>query len=275
VEAVNALSPISEPIFVKEQLFLKVLVEGEATLYSYRDGKLRRYFYNNRPIETQQLIYKSYKIDEFSIAKNTQYKQQLWENVRCAVEKYSEVNKVEYKKSDLVEYFVSYNECRNVSYVNYELNKNYNGTFNIALRPGINNSSLEYEFINSSLLDGKFDNKWAFRFGLEFEYVKVNYTSIEVPIGMRHYMYLNENSKLFLNAQVVLDFPGSSKLHYAQDRDLDLSSKPNLAFGLGYKYNDKYSIEVRGHTNRNVLDGFTNWGSAYKTMSIIIGYSIL
>jgi hypothetical protein len=46
-----------------------------------------------------------------------------------------------------------------------------------------------------------------------------------------------------------------------------------MAFGLGYKYNDKFSIEVRNQTNRELGSGF-NWVADYKTLSIIFGYSL-
>lgn len=45
-ESLKNLSKYKKPIFKKEELFLKVLVSGKATLYQYVDGNLKRYFYN-------------------------------------------------------------------------------------------------------------------------------------------------------------------------------------------------------------------------------------
>ncbi len=43
-----------QPLFLTEHLFLKVLIEGTATLYQYTDGNLVRYFYNVKDSETRQ-----------------------------------------------------------------------------------------------------------------------------------------------------------------------------------------------------------------------------
>jgi hypothetical protein len=301
-DAVGDLSPFKEPMFNREQLFLKVLVQGKASLYGYKDRNLKRYFYSKDAIGVTQLVYKNYKIDEFSKAQNTMYKQQLWNNARCEIEDQAIVNRVAYKKRDLVKYFVNFNTCSKVDFEDFAKNKNSVGTFGINLRPGFNSSSIEYERLNGSTYDTKYDNEIAFRIGVEFEFVmpfnknkwsfiveptyqsfkaeksefvSIDYSSIEVPMGVRHYMYLNEKSKLFINLQAVLDFPNNSKLNYRENASLKLRSKPNLAFGFGYKYGDKFSIELRGHSHRNVLDGFVGWKSAYKTTSLILGYSIL
>ena len=45
-EVLGKLSSDRNPVFIDEQLFLKVLIEGEANLYFYKDQNLNRYFYN-------------------------------------------------------------------------------------------------------------------------------------------------------------------------------------------------------------------------------------
>ena len=40
---INNLTTSKNPIFIEEQLFLKVLVTGKATLYYYEDGNLKRF----------------------------------------------------------------------------------------------------------------------------------------------------------------------------------------------------------------------------------------
>lgn len=60
-ENVNKLSKEKSPLYNEEKLFLKVLVEGEASLYLYRDGNLKRFFYDSENKNTEQLVFKSYK----------------------------------------------------------------------------------------------------------------------------------------------------------------------------------------------------------------------
>ena len=54
---------------------------------------------------------------------------------------------------------------------------------------------------------------------------------------------------------------------------LDITATSNLTFGVGYKLNDTYSMEMRLQTSRNVLDDYVYWDSDFKTMSLIFGYS--
>ena len=44
--------------------------------------------------------------------------------------------------------------------------------------------------------------------------------------------------------------------------------------GVGYNYNQKYSVEFRYHTNRDILTDYNAWNSDFKTISIIFGYTI-
>lgn len=83
----------------------------------------------------------------------------------------------------------------------------------------------------------------------------VDYSSIEIPVGFRHYMFLNENSKLFLNLGLKVDLTIKGDLYSepANLVDLDISSQTNIVFGFGYKFKDKFSAEVRMQTNQELL----------------------
>jgi hypothetical protein len=118
-ENINSLSDDKIPIFQEEELFLKVLVEGKATLYEYVDGNLIRYFYNNDNSTIEQLIFKSYITPENNIGRNNRFREQLWINLKCPNFKISEIENLEYKKNELVVFFIEYNECNNQEYVNF------------------------------------------------------------------------------------------------------------------------------------------------------------
>lgn len=59
----NKIDNERNPVFVEEQLFLKVFVEGKATLYYYEDGNLFRFFFKVGDLAVKQLVYKTYIID--------------------------------------------------------------------------------------------------------------------------------------------------------------------------------------------------------------------
>lgn len=54
------MSHDKKPIFKKETLFLKVLTEGEASLFVYKENGLVRYFFQIRNQDMDQLVFKEY-----------------------------------------------------------------------------------------------------------------------------------------------------------------------------------------------------------------------
>ncbi|MCA4783256.1 hypothetical protein IF125_13505 [Empedobacter stercoris] len=55
-EDLAKISSIQEPEFKEEKLFLKVLIEGEASLYGFTDNNLKRFFYKTNEGTIEQLI---------------------------------------------------------------------------------------------------------------------------------------------------------------------------------------------------------------------------
>jgi hypothetical protein len=314
-ENTKKLSNDENPVFKEEELFLKVLVEGKATLYQYIDSNLRRYFYNKENSNIEQLIFKSYKTTDNNVGENNRFKQQLWVDLKCPNFKMNKIEYLEYKKSSLVAFFIEYSKCHNNELINFE-SKQKRDLFNLIIRPRINSSSLT---IVNSYYDSKstaFGNKMGFGFGLEAEFIlpynknkwaivieptyqsykskktsnvsnisggiliaEVNYSSIEIPVSLRHYLFLNNNSKIFINASYIFDFSSKSSIEFKRSDNsnldsLDIKTRPNLGIGLGYKQNDKYSLEIRYQTGRNVLSNYNVWRSEYKSLSIIFGYSL-
>jgi len=175
------------------------------------------------------------------------------------------------------------------------------------LKGGLKSSSLEIENSVSNLKDTDFGSKLGVTVGIEAEIIlpfnhekwsllieptyqsfnskkettgltsEIDYKSIEVPIGLRYYMFINENSKLFINGFIVMAFNINSKFNFKRQYEstLDIKSGSNLAFGFGYNYNGKYSVEHRYHTPRDLLTNYGAWGSEYNSLSLIFGYSIL
>jgi hypothetical protein len=296
----NLLSNDKNPIFKTEKLFLKVLIQGEASLFIYKDKSLTRYFYQTSHLDINQLIFKEYKTPENKIGTNNEFRRQLYSNIKCSDISMNDLKQIDYDKNSLLNIFTKYNSCKNSEFVNFE-EKVKSDLFNLNIRPGLNSSSL---FINNSAISSRstdYGNKLAFRIGLEFEFImgfnknkwaviieptyqyfkaedkvitnlsntNVDYKSLQLPIGVRHYLFLNNNSKIFINGSFIYDFVLNSKV-----RNLDASSSFNLAMGVGYNYNQKYSVEFRYHTNRDILTDYVAWNSDFKTISIIFGYTI-
>ncbi|MGB8705709.1 MAG: hypothetical protein WCD31_11820 [Gillisia sp.] len=228
----------------------------------------------------------------------------MWNDLKCRDIDQSELEKTSYNQKELTALFVKYNSCKNVEPLNFE-EKPERNSFSLNIRPGVNRSSLDLRDVvrkhDIALEETGFrigaemeftlpfnKNKWAIIIEPTYQYfktekevpfqyispVKVDYRSIEIPIGLRYYLFLNPESKLFVNASGLYDLPLNSQISFPFVPDVPIKSRNNLAFGLGYKFQDTFSIEFRYQTAREILGDSKDWNSKYKTLSVLFGYSI-
>lgn len=97
---------------------------------------------------------------------------------------------------------------------------------------------------------------------------------IEMPVGVRYYLFLNNDSKIFINTAFVLALDLDSKIKFNLRPDLDdIGSKVYFLGGLGYNLKNKFSIEMR-YYSKDILSNYLFWKSDNKTFSIILGYNL-
>ncbi|WP_046744251.1 porin family protein [Kordia zhangzhouensis] len=303
-----------QPKWIITELFLKVLIEGDTTLYMYVDGNLRKYFYRIKNTEVAQLVYKKYMATETRIGENNQFRRQLWEAFKCGdIQK--KVKNTSYTKNSLSKIFKQYNTCVSSDIVDYEARVNRQ-QFHLSVKPGVNFSSVEIG--NSGIPNYNFDfeNKVGFQLGIEAEFILnfnqnkwgilveptyisyaaeqeftylqtssgdrttnvfIDYAAIEVPLGIRYYSFLSDNSKLFFNAFYMFNITMKDEL-YAERRELlqaKITPKGNFAIGIGYKYANKFSVEFRYKTPRQLFPANSIWGTYdYNSVAVIFGYTL-
>ncbi len=306
------LNSNKNPEFKDETLFLMVLVEGKANLYQYVDGNLIRYFFSTEDVQVEQLIYKKYLSSQGDALENNTYLQQLWVDVRCDELKEAQLQRTDYTQRDLVQHFTDFNLCNNGPSDNYveQLRRKW---FHMSLRPRINVNALSINYIPSDQLDMEFPSKIGFSAGLEFEFTlpfnknkwaitveptyqyykasiskdvntvvggkllaDMNYQSVELPLGLRYYMFLSEQSRIYINAAIIYDFEFDSDISLdradgSRLNTLNLDASYNLAFGAGYAMK-RISVELRAQSNRPLLALYNNYKSKYSTFTMILGY---
>ncbi|MBC5993875.1 hypothetical protein [Pontibacter cellulosilyticus] len=331
-----------EPEFEQEQLFLKVLIEGKASLYSYKDrGGLSRFFYKLDDKATEQLVYKKYMINEVNFGENKSYQQQLWNNLKSPTITMEQLEKVGYEEKDLVKLFVKYNEHFDVNHINYSQKKE-KGDYNFSVKIGSSISALNVEqklliiYYENRVKHTKylryyseFDKALSPQIGLEMEYVlpvnkkrwsvffeptfqyykrtyefvnhrhtpnayspwavsseegelHVNYSHIMLPLGVKRYFFIGEGSKLFLGGAVafnVLLGPSqvfsmeSAEREHSLDKN-EASMMPAFVSNLGYKLNNKYSIEVGYQLNKIMVEN-QSWTNRFESaFSVAFGYKV-
>ena len=313
--SMDNLSNDRKAILKNETIFLKVLIEGNANLYIYTDGNLTRFFYSINDREIKQLIYKKYKIKNSGIGKNERFKQQLLNNLKCTKTHFKDIKRLKYKYNSLFNYFINYNKCKNPNFKYFTHASKTKKVFKLTIKAGINNTSLTIQNSISSNRNTDFGNKNGITFGIENEYIlpynknkwslileptyqsfkaekktednsvsggsvisKINYKSIQLPIGLKHYFFLSNESKLYITGAYVIDFNFNSSVQFNRNDGSNLNtldiqkSNSSLALGIGYQFK-KYSIELK-YSNRNILNEYLKWSSDYKSLSLNIGYTI-
>ncbi|MCO6148576.1 tRNA modification GTPase [Flavobacterium sp. NRK1] len=294
------LSYTKEPDWQTETVFLKVLVEGKVTLYQYEDGNLIKYFFSKDDnTKAEQLVFKEYLLDG-DIAKNSMFRQQLYNLMMDGTINRKKFESLSYNKNTLVKLFNEYNGNTGEKVNDHTLKQN-RGDINLRITPGVSLTSLN---ISNNLSDNyySFNSKVTYRIGAELEYIlpfnnnkwslfidpnyqfynsdeekgnqkmKIEYTYINLPIGARHYMYLNEKSKFFIDAAYTLSFSlGDNYIQYSGSI-LDIQSNSTLSLGGGFSY-DRYSIGIRHNFNHQIIN-YAYWNAKYSTTSIILGYKL-
>lgn len=310
-DVVNNLTDVRNPVMKEETLFLKTLLEGKASLYYTERENIKRYFYKSGDGEIEQLIYKRYMVTPQKMGSNDRYKQQLATNLSCSNLKENSFENLEYKRNKLINIFTNYNSCENSETIVYNKMAT-KAKFNLSLRPGVTFSSLSIDAAGKEKV--QFDSNTGIRIGLEAEYVfpfnngkwslfleptyrgykaekeviytellqkktlvTAEYNSIELPIGARHYMFVNQDGAFFLDAAAVVDVSLlDSKIESSNESFYDMEVRTDVALGLGvgFRYKNEYSIEARYHTSRKVTS-YQNIITSYNSFALIAGYNFL
>jgi hypothetical protein len=312
------LSSNRNPEWAKKTLFLKLVVDGDAKLYEFADGMQKNFFYSFKGSKVEQLVYKEYiLLSSGDLMRNKYYLQQLANTLKCNDTKRERIERIGYKLNDLTKYFIEVNNCDgNKAVTTINTIKGYSGFTNIKAKAGINFSKLilNTTYPNSNIYPVEFDNKIGANLGVEIEHVlgfnrnkwsvfyepsfqtyksekrkivpsntpfdwKVDYKSIDNRFGIRHHMFLNNESRIFLSVgitykhilgspQITVKVNGTENENYR----VDLESNIGYTVGMGFSYK-KSDFEIR-YSRPDIIATHVYLNSNYNTISVIYGYKI-
>jgi hypothetical protein len=314
---IDEISANRKAIFNEEQLFLKVLVNGKASLFQYSEPNLNRFFFKKDNSKIEQLVFKTYRDGfDYVIKKNERYKQQLLNSLKCKNSlNIKKIKDLSYKKNKLSKLFIEYNRCKGVNYEDYSLEKkkSLKSQFNLSLKAGTRlidfsvDSSVFFESkltarvsIESELVLPINNNKWSLVVEPNYVYYnskyndlksnnsadnndnfsKINYSAIDLPLGIRYYLlFNNKNFKFYINAFVVTNFIISLQTEPNDENSRIFANEGkkfsfNRSFGIGYKYKNKLSIEYRVLGGTRKLLNLDNGKDFILFNSIIFGYTL-
>lgn len=313
-QSVNKLDKNWEPIFENKTVFVKSIIEGDGSLYSYVNGNRELFFFSIGSSDIKQLIYKRYLKERKNLRENNTFRKQLLENLLCPDFNFEKIQLVDYSKKSLKKIFNEYNICKGheSTITDKQLGKT---KFNLALRPRWNSSDTTTPNPVFESADLTMDKKQGFGLGIETEIilpinrnkwsiiaeaayqeynsqksyetnnisggitnVKITYSSIEVPLGVRYYIFLNKDIKLFLNTAYIFDFTLDNEIEFKRNdgtliREFRFKTNGSLSGGIGLNYLNKFSLELRNSTISNRAINYSD--SHFNSISIIFGYNFL
>lgn len=305
----NTLSTSSLPEFEERTVFLKVVLQGKASLYKYTFNGTDQFYYSTDNESPEVLIYKEYKVSEDKIAKNNTYQEQLSDNLSCEGMKSI---LLDYYEKKLTDYFKTYNTCLNED---FEVFKGAPGfSVNIVPKVGLIHGSIDLEYTTNSVTNFSFDpvkgfvagvgvevilpynkNKWAVLIEPSLISLKgdgvsqkeivytptsslvtdneysFDYTAIDVAAGVRHYLYLNSKTAMFVNLLSSYSFELDSKLSYGTT-DYEIDPVLNVAAGIGAQFVG-IQAELRYDFNRELLPSEAYYELGLKMASFRLSYS--
>ncbi len=302
----SELSVNKSPDFQTKTVFLKTLIEGKAVLYQYEELNLIRYFISQGNAEkAEQLVYKIYLTEKNNtdILTNNYFRQQLFMALKSPELSESDFKNISYNKNDLTKLFIRYNEIENVAFTNLDSRQNKNifnfkitaaafmGKLNVMDHPGLyhydsNKAAFGIGFETELVLPFN-QHKWSLFLNPNYQvfndegetknYIfETKYNLLQIPIGIRHYMFLNEKSKLFLNAGLALNIPLNSNFTYqANSGKVETKIEKSSGFFTGFGYgSDNYWIEARYAFKNGILSPKNPWKAQYSSIGIIFSYKL-
>lgn len=109
----NQVAGSKESVWNKMDIFLNVITEGDATLYSYTMNNVVRYFYSvkSKDIAPKQLIYKKFQESSGPVKENHSFRQQLYADLKCEGQTDRSFLKVNYYQDELTDVVKKFNAC--------------------------------------------------------------------------------------------------------------------------------------------------------------------
>jgi len=293
---VSKMGYAGNPEFRPEEVFLKVLIEGQATLYSFTDGDLILFFFKTGNGPITQLLFKKYIVDQNTVATNAEFREQLATYVKCPEDRSNALKELDYYKSELIRYFSDYHQCMGLKFLNYEP-KVKRDLFNVRITSGLGFSAFAFKGVDGFPqkisprigLDAEFvlpfnKNKWAFFVepnlqaffstdAIRGDLSSINYRSLELPVGLRHYFYVTPDLRFSLSSAYAFDFNFKSALSRSDGTKYDLLGGNVFAFGAGMGYK-KFNAEMRWYQDRDLLGLYTALESKFSKVALVLGWKI-
>lgn len=248
------------------------------------------------------------------LVSNNDFQKQLWQNLNCGNKSIDDILKLKYGHKDLTKYFTEYNNCKNNVVVSFEKKSesgsiNFKANFGISssslfisnhLTDVATDFGKKTNFVFGAEVEWVLPlnrNKWAVYLASSYNSYKNSATGIaynkgpfssdtvienwyaslnhlDVALGVRYYIFVSDNSRIFIAGSYIVSNMLSSDIHEAQGNyQAEAKIRNRLGCGIGYSYKNKFNVELK-YSSANIFDNYVYWDSTYNMTSFVLGYTI-
>lgn len=282
-----------DPDWQDKMVFLNYIVEGDASLYSYKVDGETKYFYSlaSQDIAPTQLVYKKYT-NNGAVLENNAYRQDLFVKLQCNDENIVGGG-LNYNESSLKGAVTRYNECKKsqqttynhkgsigitsvftvyigANYSTFKLDSGHDTDSSSEITPG---AGVEYALIFPSKKWGVFARVEYEKFKSEIQDIeeltfqtriktyKIDANYFSLSFGPRYYI----SPKLFADAGFGFNYGSgeiirqhnskapNTDIQYGGKDTYDLGMHLYFSAGFGYVINEKFSVMANYAFDRNTI----------------------
>ncbi len=275
----------TRPVQKVERVLLRVEVEGNASLYSYRAPRVTKYFLTLDDGQFTQLIYTVHRAADGSLAETRTFVRQFQRLLTCDGS-FSVGTDLEYKLAALKDVVTAYNACASGgAQTVYGTETSTGKSFHFTLQPGFYYT--DYKLIstgnNERILDS--ENRLALRLGIAAEYVlpygantfsvlfrpsyyrfsapaalpepseseyRMEYAAFDLPVALRAYHFLQKDVKVFATGGVGVIVP-FGELYENGNEVYKMKGMLATNIEVGVRYRGQYNLAIGYEAQGNSL----------------------
>ena len=299
----NSLSDDPAPTFREAEVFLEVLLDGEADLFRHKTGKREYFFYRMGEGDILPLVRRRYLHGERVIDQNL-YRPALRNGLSCGADD-DRLRDLGYTRRELLDYFAAYHACRGLDYTTYRAAQRRYVRLSLDIGQDIHRSSVAYSDAQAPPTDFPVQSNTRFGFELEsaIPYLHQRYALfaglyyqryrtpvpdadklpafqldmrlLHVPVGFRRYFALGDRSVAY--ASVLGQFqvpPDSHVILYTSQRDIKVQAFNTFALGVGagVRLAGHIRVEARYLLPQDALRRVEPLKHRQQSLSLLAGY---
>ncbi len=259
---IGELSYVSTPDFVKDTVFLLVLVRGEKSLLYLKDRNAKNHFYIiNESQQYQPLVYKQYLVGGGAgkaIAENQNYRGVLADYLKACASIQSKLGKIAYDVRPLKNLFDHYYTCTNKTMEQQMVRKE--GKLELGVVAGASLSMLKFSGTPDYIADNDYETSIdpTIGFFCDLKILRSNNWRISNDIMYTSFDVKGEGAKTTVNGPTEYVSKTSFNYHYLKTHHMlqvNLLKQRSLflaaGFSTGFVLKDNYDVTIyyRGSTN--------------------------